>query len=261
MKRIFRYLPLLFCISFAHAQSAVDVNLGFGTNHAKASGSGIDQNTGLACTTGSTCLLSPALSGFFLGFGGGVMIDKHFGFGAEAVLQPAKQDYAGLQARQTFYDVNAIYAPGQREEGRPSVRGRNRRRQDQFFHHSKFVRGHRGLLRVPSQPVGNSSHFLVHAGVGVQLFCDRAHLHPSAVRPALHSQLHHSVRQQRRSGRNDLDRLQSRRSIVLWDRPSPRVVCHSSLKHLKGSKNRGARTPACRVESHSTPLAPWAASA
>ena len=111
MKRIFLCIPLLFCMSFANAQSAVDVNLGFGTNHAKASGSGIDQNTGLACTTGSTCLLSPALSGFFMGFGGAVMLNKHLGFGGEAVLQPAKQDYAGLQARQTFYDVNAIYAP------------------------------------------------------------------------------------------------------------------------------------------------------
>ena len=55
MKRICRYLPLLFCISFAYAQSAVDVNLGFGTFHDKAAGSGIDSTTGLTCTTGSTC--------------------------------------------------------------------------------------------------------------------------------------------------------------------------------------------------------------
>ncbi len=145
MKRIFRYLPLLFCLPLANAQSSVDVNLGFGTAHAKASGTGIDQNTGLACTTGSTCLLSPSLSGFFMGFGGSVMLNKHLGFGGEAVLQPAKQDYAGLQARQTFYDVNAIYAPVNEKKVCREVRGRNRRRQDQFFHHSKFLRGHRGL--------------------------------------------------------------------------------------------------------------------
>lgn len=169
MKRIFRYLPLLFCISFAHAQSAVDVNLGFGTNHAKASGSGIDQNTGLACTTGSTCLLSPALSGFFLGFGGGVMIDKHFGFGAEAVLQPAKQDYAGLQARQTFYDVNAIYAPVNEKKVALRLEGGIGGAKTSFSITQSSCVG-TAVCQSQSQPVGNSSHFLVHAGVGVQLF-------------------------------------------------------------------------------------------
>ncbi len=169
MKRIFRYLPLLFCISFANAQSAVDVNLGFGTAHAKASGSGIDQNTGLACTTGSTCLLSPSLGGFFLGFGGGVMVNKHFGFGAEAVLQPAKQDYAGLQARQTFYDVNAIYAPVNEKKVALRLEGGIGGAKTSFSITQSSCVG-TAVCSSQSQPVGNSSHFQVHAGVGVQLF-------------------------------------------------------------------------------------------
>ena len=169
MKRICRYLPLLFCISFANAQSAVDVNLGFGTAHAKASGSGIDQNTGLACTTGSTCLLSPSLGGFFLGFGGGVMVNKHFGFGAEAVLQPAKQDYAGLQARQTFYDVNAIYAPVNEKKVALRLEGGIGGAKTSFSITQSSCVG-TAVCSSQSQPVGNSSHFQIHAGVGVQLF-------------------------------------------------------------------------------------------
>ena len=87
MNRICRYLPLLFSMSLAYAQSAAEVNLGFGTVHDKASTSGIDSNTGLTCTTGTTCVATPALSGFFMGFGGTIMITKHLGFGGEASLQ------------------------------------------------------------------------------------------------------------------------------------------------------------------------------
>ena len=39
------------------------------------------------------------------------MLWKHFGVGAEVQLQPNKPDYAGLQARTTFWDLNGIYQP------------------------------------------------------------------------------------------------------------------------------------------------------
>ena len=39
------------------------------------------------------------------------MMTKHYGLGVEAAFQPRKSDYSVLQYRQTFYDVNAIYAP------------------------------------------------------------------------------------------------------------------------------------------------------
>ena len=122
MNRICRYLPLLFAISFAYAQSAAEVNIGFGTVHDKASGSGFDSNDN-PCTpsTASSCVLTPALSGFYMGFGGAIMLTKHAGFGGEITLQPAKQDYSSLhdasgnvyplRLRQMFYDVDAIYAP------------------------------------------------------------------------------------------------------------------------------------------------------
>ena len=160
------------------------------------------------------------------------MIDKHFGFGAEAVLQPAKQDYAGLQARQTFYDVNAIYAPVNEKKVAVRLEGGIGGAKTSFSITQSSCVG----TAVCSVPIAAGGEFQPLPGTRWSrrsALCDRAHLHPSAVRPALHSQLHHSVRQQRRSGRNDLDRLQPRRSIVLWDRPSPGVVCHSSLNALE----------------------------
>jgi hypothetical protein len=169
VKRICRYLPLLFCISFAYAQSAVDVNLGFGTFHDKAAGSGIDSTTGLTCTTGSTCALTPALSGFFMGFGGAVMLNKHLGFGGEASLQPRKQDYAGFQSRQIFYDVNGIYAPVNEKKVMVRLEGGIGGATTSFSYTASSCVG-TAVCQTQSQSVGSAKHFQVHAGLGVQLY-------------------------------------------------------------------------------------------
>ena len=109
MIRYCRFLPVLFCVSFAFAQSAAEINVGFGTAHDKASSTGYDSGTGLSCTTGSTCVRTPALSGFFMGFGGTIMLSKHAGFGGEASLQPAKgpaaiDRYVYITLHETFVD-------------------------------------------------------------------------------------------------------------------------------------------------------------
>ena len=98
MRRFCRHLTLLvlplLCLSAAYAQA------GIGTNHAKSNGQLID-------TFGDGNLFrSPKLGGFFLGLGGNLMLWKRFGVGAEVQLQPNKPDYAGLQARTTFWDLN-----------------------------------------------------------------------------------------------------------------------------------------------------------
>ena len=169
MKRICRYLPLLFCIPFAYGQSAVDVNLGFGTFHDKAAGSGIDSTTGLTCTTGSTCALTPTLSGFFMGFGGTVMLNKHLGFGGEASLQPRKQDYAGFQSRQIFYDVNAVYAPVNEKKVMVRLEGGIGGATTSFSYTASSCVG-TAVCQTQSQSVGSAKHFQIHAGVGVQLY-------------------------------------------------------------------------------------------
>lgn len=107
-----------FCASLANAQSAFDLNIGFGTAHDSASGSGIDNASSLnafgVCTPGSGdpfCQATPSLSSFFLGFGGDVMLNKRFGAGAEFNITPARDNYGPLQYRQLFYDFNGIYSP------------------------------------------------------------------------------------------------------------------------------------------------------
>jgi hypothetical protein len=104
VRRICRSLPLLalpLCvIPFASAQSSFDVNIGFGTAQVGSNGAGIDNasssNAFGACSPSSgdaLCQKTPGLGGFFLGLGGDVMLQKHFGVGAEVNLQPAKSDY------------------------------------------------------------------------------------------------------------------------------------------------------------------------
>jgi hypothetical protein len=178
VNRISRYLPLLFAISFAHAQSAAEVNLGFGTFHDKA-GTGIDSNTGLACATGSTCTVPPALSGFFMGFGGTIMLTKHLGFGGEASLQPVKQNYSTvydssgnaypLQSRQIFYDVDAVYAPVNQKKVMVRLVGGVGGASTRFSLTSSSCVG-TAVCQNQTQPFGNANHFQVHAGVGVQYY-------------------------------------------------------------------------------------------
>jgi hypothetical protein len=179
VNRIIRYLPLLLCVSFAYGQSSVDVNVGFGTVYDTASTTGTDSNTGTSCTTGTTCLRTPSLSGFFMGFGGSIMFNKRLGFGGEATIQPAKQNYSAvfdstgtsypLQSRQIFYDVNAIYAPVNEKKVMVRLEGGIGGARTSFSVTSSSCVG-TAVCQTQTQPFGNATHFQVHAGVGVDLF-------------------------------------------------------------------------------------------
>jgi hypothetical protein len=158
------------------AQTSFDLNLGFGSAWDSANSGGIDNANSLnafgACTPGtgdSNCQSLPSLSGFFLGFGGDLMLFKHLGVGANATLQPTRQNYGPLEYRQAFYDVDAIYAPI--NEKRVSLR---------FFGgvggaHTGFTINESGCVGTAvcsssTVPVGSSNHFDVNVGVGVQLY-------------------------------------------------------------------------------------------
>src|SRR5260221_8713499 len=118
MRRMWPYLPLLFFPVLAHAQSALDVNVNFGSAWDSRRGAGIDnlnsRNALGGCIPGSGdafCQATPKLSGFFLGFGGDIMFREHFCAGAQVNFQPGHQDYGPLKTRQTFIDVDGIYEP------------------------------------------------------------------------------------------------------------------------------------------------------
>lgn len=178
MKRYYSYLFLLslplYVTPFASAQSAFDVNVGFGSTHIGSNGSGIGNASSTnpfgVCTpsTGdATCQTTPGLGGFFLGLGGDVMLNKHFGVGAQVNLQPAKSDYGPLQYRQTFYDFNGIYAPVNEKRVQLQLQGGIGGARTGFSYDQNSCVG-TAVCSNTSQPVGNSNHFQVHAGVGVQ---------------------------------------------------------------------------------------------
>jgi hypothetical protein len=175
VKRIARYLPLCFLalgsLQLASAQSSFDLNLGFGSFHDKAQGAGIDNTTFGTCAVGSatTCQATPALSGFFLGFGGDLMLKKHYGVGAEWDLTPARTDYGPLQYRQHFIDVNGIYAPINQKKVVVKIMGGIGDAKTGFSYTQTGCVG-TAVCSTQTSPVGSSNHFQIHAGVGVEVF-------------------------------------------------------------------------------------------
>ena len=180
MRRTFRYLALcsglILCASWASAQSTFDVNLGFGSAHVGSNGQGIDNASssnafgGCALNSGDTfCEATPSLSGFFLGFGGDVMLTKRYGIGAEVNLQPARSNYGPLQYRQTFYDFNGIYAPINQKRVQVQLQGGIGGAKTSFSFNQNSCVG-TAVCTNYAEPVGNTNHFQVHAGVGVQVF-------------------------------------------------------------------------------------------
>ncbi len=187
MKSICRYLSLsvglALCIQLAHAQNTFDVNVGFGA--AQDKGSYADSTSLNSCTpaTDATCVATPSLSGFMLGFGGRVLFWKHFGIGGEVNLQPSQQTYINLQPavssigqaavnlndRVIFWDFDGIYQPiGEKRvalqlEG--GVGGANMR----FYEASSSTSTVLGTSNQ-SQYAQSVNHFQVHAGVGVRLY-------------------------------------------------------------------------------------------
>jgi hypothetical protein len=176
MKKIWGYLPLLlFCLPLANAQSAVDFNVAFGSAFDSATGTGID-NTNSANALGGCvlhsgdafCQATPSLSGFFLGFGGDIMFRKHFGGGAEVSFQPVHQNYGPLQYRQTFFDVNGIYEPLIQKRAIVQLQGGLGSASTGFtFSQSSCVGT--AVCTTSASPIGSSTHFQLHFGVGLQI--------------------------------------------------------------------------------------------
>jgi len=177
MRRIARYLPLslLFvCVQLASAQGAFDAYLGFGAAHVKSNGAGIDNlnssNALGSCdlTSGDAyCQQTGKLSGLMMTIGGDVMVQKHYGFGANVSLQPTKQDYGPMQYRQTFYDFNGIYAPLVTKKVSFRVEGGICGANTSFSITQNACVG-TAVCSNSAQSIGSASHFQVHAGVGIQ---------------------------------------------------------------------------------------------
>jgi opacity protein-like surface antigen len=167
---------LFFGASLGSAQTSFDVNLGFGSAWDSANGGGLDSsgspNAFGTCVPGggdSFCQSLPRLNGFFLGFGGDLMLYKHLGVGFEANLQPSRETYGPLNSRETFYDVNGIYAPIATKRASFFVDGGVGGARTSFSLTESGCVG-TAVCSTSTEPVGAANHFQVHVGVGVQLF-------------------------------------------------------------------------------------------
>ncbi len=168
---------LTFGAAVASAQSAVDIGMGFGAAFDKANGMGIDNansptNAFGSCVpnSGDTyCQATSSMNGFFLGFGGDIMLRKHFGVGAEFNVEPSQKSYGPLTDRTMFYDFNGVYAPYSTKRVALLVQGGIGGERTSFgYSESGCVANVACSTEV--EPVGTDSHFQVHAGVGVQFF-------------------------------------------------------------------------------------------
>ncbi len=181
MRRISRYLPILVIFLgiplASHAQGpSFDVALGFGTNHDKTNGAGIDnansENAYGSCTPGTgdaDCETTPALDAFDMGGSGDVMFRKNFGFGFEGVFQPVSANYGPLTYRQTFYDFNAIYAPINEKRVSLKIEGGAGGAKTSFYLPQSSCVGSAVCVNE-TELIGDSNHFAIHAAAGVQIY-------------------------------------------------------------------------------------------
>jgi len=175
MKRTWHYLPLLFLPVLAHAQSALDVNVNFGSAWNSATGLGIDNlnspNALGVCLPSSAdafCQATPKLSGFFLGFGGDIMFRERLGVGAEVNFQPVHQDYGPLKSRQTFIDVNGIYEPYISKRAIVQLQGGLGSARTSFTIAQNACVGTAVCTKQVSS-LGSANHFQLHFGAGLQI--------------------------------------------------------------------------------------------
>ena len=97
------------------------------------------------------------------------MLRKHYGVGAQINLQPGQSNCGPLQYRQTFYDFNGIYAPINQKRAVLQLQGGIGGARTSFSFTQNACVG-TAVCSSQNQPVGSSSHFQVHVGVGVQVF-------------------------------------------------------------------------------------------
>jgi hypothetical protein len=193
VKHIRRYVPLLlagaFAVPYASAQSTFDLNIGFGALQDSASSTGVDINpaTGIffSCTsaTDATCVKTKSLSTFEMGFGGSLILWKHFGVGADVSFQPGKQDYAvfqqqvvsqqipgfALQSRMTLYDFDGIFQPVKTKKAGLQIRGGVGGANLRFYENQSQTDVLAGSSNF-SQYFESANHFQVHGGLGVQIY-------------------------------------------------------------------------------------------
>ena len=152
----------LSCAVFADAQAGFNAYFGMGTAHAGSTNQSIDiLGTGVAQPTSS-------LGGVFGTFGGGVMLNGHFGVGAEMSLRFTQGNYAGAGYRPIFYDFNGLWTPSLGEKHIvPEIQAGFGGVDLRFYGGQQYCDPYTGFC---SNFAGSSNHLQLHAGLGLRIF-------------------------------------------------------------------------------------------
>lgn len=144
------------------AQSA-NVYAGVGTATDGSSGQQIDTfGTGTFFTT-------PKLDGAFPKIGATVMFTPHFGVGADVSWRAARQDYAGLLVRPTFYNFDGVWTPVSTKRFEPEIHGGIGGMRLGFSYDQTQCNAFTGCS-TSSQGVDSSSHFQWHAAAAARIY-------------------------------------------------------------------------------------------
>jgi hypothetical protein len=167
MTTVSRFLSLtglsLVFVGLAAAQGSIDAFVGAGAINDGSNGMAIDTfGTGNFVNT-------PTLKGATMNLGGEIFVTPHFGIGGELVLRPGKSDYAGLQYRPMFFDVNGIWKPFLKHkrvvpEFQGGLGGVNLR-----FYTPQSCDVFAGCSSANTF-IESSNHFQVHTGAGVRFY-------------------------------------------------------------------------------------------
>lgn len=167
MKYTLRILPLMAILLLGSVQAAkaqnASVYFGLGTATDSSTGQPID-------TFGDGTLYNtPRMGGLFETVGGDVMFRPMFGVGFETSFQ-TQRNYAGLNYRPLFYDVNAVFQPviGEHKivpEFQAGLGAVNLR----FYYNQNFCDSFGGCSNS-NYYLESSNHFQLHLSAGVRFY-------------------------------------------------------------------------------------------
>ncbi len=157
-------LPVLFLFAaFANAQTGFDIYFGLGTAHDGSTNQSIDiLGTGNPQPT-------TAMGGVFGTLGGGVMLNKHFGVGAEVAWRFTQGTYAGIGYRPVFYDFNGIYVPPilKMKHVVPELQAGFGGTSLRFYGGQQYCDPYTGFC---SNYAGSSNHLQLHAAAALRIY-------------------------------------------------------------------------------------------
>ncbi len=156
-------LPMLILfVAVAHAQAGFEAYFGLGSAHDGSTNQSLDiLGTGTPQPTS-------AMGGVFGTLGGGLMLNRHLGVGAELTWRFTQGNYAGAGYRPIMYDFNGIYVPSLRTkrivpELQAGFGGMNLR----FYGGQQYCDPYTGFC---SNYAGSSNHLQLHAGGALRIY-------------------------------------------------------------------------------------------